>query len=150
MQVNEETVSLGECTLFKTCSKCRNTKDVNSFYRHKGRKDGLDNMCKTCKKKQIHESHNNLKSYLVTLARTEGISTSTVCNLWHIQQGICAITHYPMTHVPTSTKEAIYNASIVYTDERNPILVCAQVKQMKKGLTMGQLIQFCNAIVSSS
>jgi hypothetical protein len=32
----------------KTCSKCKNTKDVSCFAKHKLRKDGLHNECRQC------------------------------------------------------------------------------------------------------
>ena len=32
----------------KTCTKCKVEKDLGEFYKHKGRKDGLQDECKSC------------------------------------------------------------------------------------------------------
>ncbi len=34
----------------KTCSRCRETKAVSEFSKHKSRKDGLQNNCRSCQK----------------------------------------------------------------------------------------------------
>ena len=36
------------CLSVKTCTKCKEVKTVNSFYKDKNRKDGLQPSCKTC------------------------------------------------------------------------------------------------------
>lgn len=40
----------------KTCTRCRQTKDHSQFNRHKGRADGFNNICKTCKKAVYHQN----------------------------------------------------------------------------------------------
>ena len=35
----------------KTCNRCRKTKPMTDFHKHKGFRDGLRNICKECRKK---------------------------------------------------------------------------------------------------
>ena len=44
----------------KTCSKCKEEKLTNNFYKNKAQKDGYDNQCKDCKQKY----HEDNKKYI--------------------------------------------------------------------------------------
>lgn len=48
----------------KTCSKCKETKELTEFYKHKNCKDGIHSSCKTCdnekKKKYIEDNKENV------------------------------------------------------------------------------------------
>jgi predicted RNA-binding Zn-ribbon protein involved in translation (DUF1610 family) len=39
----------------KYCPRCKETKNSEDFYKSQGRYDGLDSMCKLCKKKYLHD-----------------------------------------------------------------------------------------------
>jgi hypothetical protein len=45
----------------KTCSKCKETKPLSEFYKHKKRKDGLNCWCKGCVKLHQKEYHKSEK-----------------------------------------------------------------------------------------
>ena len=45
----------------KKCSKCKVVKSVNDFHKHKGRKDGLQQACKECKKEYAKQHHQDNK-----------------------------------------------------------------------------------------
>jgi len=42
----------------KICFKCKEEKEVNDFYKHKGMKDGLLNKCKLCTKQDSINNYN--------------------------------------------------------------------------------------------
>jgi|WetSurMetagenome_2_1015567.scaffolds.fasta_scaffold132721_3 hypothetical protein len=47
----------------KTCTKCKNTKEENCFYKHKKSKDGYSSWCKECRSKSFKEDYLNNKEY---------------------------------------------------------------------------------------
>jgi len=47
----------------KTCSKCGESKSLESFSKNKTKKDGLNYECKDCRKTYIREHYKNNKDY---------------------------------------------------------------------------------------
>jgi len=43
--------------IMKTCTKCKQEKELTEFYKDKGSKDGKKNSCKCCDKKRANEWH---------------------------------------------------------------------------------------------
>lgn len=51
----EEVRKVIDGILYKRCSRCKQWKPVEEFCKHKGSKDGFDNICKICKKEVYYE-----------------------------------------------------------------------------------------------
>jgi hypothetical protein len=47
----------------KTCSKCREAKNLDSFHKNKSRKDGLSYICKQCVNDKLHRKKYNSSKY---------------------------------------------------------------------------------------
>ena len=129
--------------MFKTCTKCKLKKEYTEFYKHKSRKDGYDDICKICKRKNLDKTKNCLSSYLVKLARQNNIDISVLKKIWMEQNGKCALSKFTMTHCD---KFSIFNAKVIFIDDKL-LLVCSKTKEMLNNLTFSQLCQFCEAII---
>lgn len=47
----------------KICRKCKRELEKGSFHKHKGYKDGLNNVCKECRSKDNKKHYSEDKSY---------------------------------------------------------------------------------------
>lgn len=53
----------------KTCSKCKETKELTEFYKFKGRKDGLHSQCKVCIKTANKANYEANKEHKKAMSR---------------------------------------------------------------------------------
>lgn len=63
----------GEFTM-KQCDKCKEWKSKNEFGKHKGRKDGLNNWCKLCNKKNANKWYYENKERAIDTCRKWALS----------------------------------------------------------------------------
>jgi hypothetical protein len=133
----------------RLCSKCKLTKSETSFYKHSARRDGIDEICMHCKKQAVRAGNGTIESYLRKIARRAQIPYSDVAQMWRNQNGLCAITQFPLTHTPSSLPQSIYNAHVCSVSGTQ-MLVCARISRMHTGLTSNQLLKFCAAVVENS
>lgn len=55
----------------KRCSGCKESKEVEEFYKHRTQQDGLDYYCKECRKKTTVKSHKNENKQRCTMEGCE-------------------------------------------------------------------------------
>jgi hypothetical protein len=53
----------------KRCAKCGQLKDESEFHKQKSNKDGLNRLCKTCRKEEVHKQREN--NYFVHYCRSK-------------------------------------------------------------------------------
>lgn len=128
----------------KYCKECFQTKPFTDFYKHQGRKDGYDDICKPCKQKKLKQRPTNLISYLKRISKKENIYLLDLKKIWDKQQGLCALSAFPLTF---SNQFNIYNAQLIRLPM--PVLVCYKTKQMLEYLNLENLYLFCNAILTN-
>ena len=57
---------MGKITLpCKICTKCKQSKTIDLFHKHKGRKFGVQNMCKECKSEDRKQQHIKRKNKII-------------------------------------------------------------------------------------
>lgn len=107
-------------------SLCNNqSKPVAEFHKHKGHNDGLSSQCNVC----VQYDQNNLKStfdgFITNLLGTTKqhcltrakklevlITVEDVKNLYHQQQGKCALTGHVLTHTTIDDDDTHHNESV--------------------------------------
>lgn len=82
----------------KKCTKCEQTKDFDSFAKHKGHKDGLSSHCKSCKAEKDREYWSSVpkgertsRQRNTMLRHRYGISACEYDEMLASQNGCCAI-----------------------------------------------------------
>ena len=89
------------------CPGCENTKPISAFWKHKGRKNGVQSVCKVChlefnKKRDREKANAAVKRYYRTekggrhvkdyhLKRNFGITLEQYDQMFEEQGGVCAI-----------------------------------------------------------
>ena len=138
---------------YKTCSKCKEIKLKNQFYKNKTKSDGYTNECIICRKAywaingtKIREKHRgSLKGKLKQLlcsaihrARKHNLpyelNYEWLCDVHERQGDKCALTHLPFTYItkgdrsqmPFSPSLDRINPKLGYTKE-NTRLVCTAI-----------------------
>lgn len=155
------------------CYRCQTWKPVADFYPDKIAKVGLRGRCKQCDKHDVNSLHTNsldraLKNLLIRHKSNgrngskrrqaftyEGeITLETLHGMWYEQDGKCAVTGVPMTHIQgegfrvwTNVTIDRINPDIGYVIE-NTRLVCRAVNYMKAAMTDEQMFQWCRAILN--
>jgi hypothetical protein len=84
----------------KTCSKCRQNKQIEEFHKNKSMSDGLHHYCKSCNSNLKKASYDYAKSKNRLLINKYNISIDQVQELFAIQKNkckICNIEHSSVT-----------------------------------------------------
>jgi hypothetical protein len=156
-----------------TCISCKQSLPLNkeNFHSDITTSTKFKTRCKECSKKsrlsftRMTES-NSLDYYLKEIihgARGRAkkknldfeLSLELIKSLWSIQDGKCAITKIPMTHIilqgrlQTNLSIDRIDSSIGYV-VNNIQLVCVAVNIMKSTLSMEELINFCKLIINNN
>jgi len=161
----------------KACSKCKQVLPLSEFYTNGKKADGsakYNSWCKLCTKQKMASYHKRtwgpeqlhfvatkrtrsiraFVSYLLAKAkkrRSCDVSLNEVEQLWHKQDGKCALTGWTMTMVLGKGKVHT-NASIDRIDSNkdyvsgNIQLVCFAANVAKSNLSVGDFVKLCEAV----
>jgi hypothetical protein len=81
----------------KKCYKCQNILPLTSFAKHKGKSDGLQERCNSCRQKHYkdtgHITHRNND-----IKRKYNVTTEWYENKFKEQNGLCEICNKPQLH----------------------------------------------------
>jgi hypothetical protein len=153
------------------CTRCCVFKPPEEFNKSNHHKNTLKltYLCKQCAKQKTHEYRNTESGFWVTIwanlsnsAKKRGLQLNLtkeyIQKLWDDQNGLCAITGFPMELAKsqkTSRARSFspYRMSVDRIDssvgyvENNVRLVCAYVNIMRMDMTDAQLKFWCRAIL---
>lgn len=139
----------------RTCCNCKRTFPIEDFPKATN-KSGHRYRCKECSQKRENElKSNNLRTYFGDLLKTSKRSAKTrkidcydldvdfLLDLYNQQNGKCAITGIPMTHIagqgiiPTNISMDRIDNSLGYTKD-NVQLTCRFINHAKMNMSMEQ------------
>lgn len=148
----------------KLCTACQTLKPLSDFTTkelHKGRRI-LSSHCRACATKASARRRSRSITaqlrHLYTAIKQRrhrhplAITVDDLIALWHAQQGRCAVTGRPMTHIqgrgrlPTNVSVDRIDPTKGYSPD-NIQLVCVAVNLMKASLTMAELKDWCRAVL---
>jgi len=157
----------------QVCSRCKNKKPLNEFYKNGCFDDGIAKyraICKCCilasrvtehkltYSDKIIRKHSSCKNYISTLLnhtskrkKEFNIDIQYLLDIYERQNGICNISGIKMTHIHGSVST---NISIDRIDsdlgyiKGNIQLVCYITNIMKNKFSMNELILFCKEILN--
>lgn len=154
------------------CSKCKTWKPVSNFSSSSVSLSGLDSICKACRVAMENKRRSgDVKVYLTItarniltdkkrmserrkeLARQADITPETLIGLWESQQGKCAISGVPMTHmlgkgfITTNASVDRIDNELGYT-RGNVQLVCRVINIMKGVLSLTELKWWCQQVLA--
>lgn len=69
----------------KTCQKCKKSLELNMFHKHKGRKYGVAELCKTCRNIHMVEKRHSLKEGDLAEMKTKQNNCCAICKT-HIEK----------------------------------------------------------------
>lgn len=156
------------------CSRCKHWKDVDNFYGDPKSFNGIRGRCKKCDIEIVNENHtNNLDRALRNLLirhKTNGRSGSkrrkeftfsegcvtleTLNELWVQQDGKCAVTGTPLTHIQGKGFRIWTNVTLDRIDNDrgyardNIRLVCRAVNYMKAAMTDAEMFEWASRILN--
>lgn len=155
----------------KLCSSCKQMKPVANFGHDPRTASRLETRCRQCNVARTNARKcSDLKFYLRTVAaahkrgymavskrRMAMIADSCICtevlyDLWVQQDGKCAVTNLPLTHiigqgrVGTNLSIDRIDSTAGYTRD-NIRLVCLQVNIMRNVLSDSELVQWCHRVI---
>jgi hypothetical protein len=167
----------------RRCTHCSAEKAIDSFYTTGKKVDGTpkhNSWCKSCIAEKQASYHKrtwgedklkytafkrtkSVRTYLQYLRSkavqrrksTEVISLDALELLWNTQQGLCALTGWPMTmelakgSVPTNCSIDRVDSGLGYT-VGNVQLVCRAANVAKSDLTQPDFIQLCKAVLEKA
>ena len=144
----------------KTCFKCKESKSLDLFFKHKQTSDGYHSWCKDCCRDGNKQSRQKLNSTIEGRARVFlqnarksadkrkqlfDLTISDVVECWKQQGEICAYSGRHMTlyagHLNTVSIERI-DSTVGYTKE-NTILVCQAINRMKSDFSLSDFYGLC-------
>ena len=154
------------------CTICKQVLPVENFGPHALTASGLESRCKKCNVDRVTATiASSSKAFLQSSAcahkdnlnksnskrRTafyadSCVCTQVLCDLWKEQDGKCAVTGLPMTHI-RGKGFVTTNASIDRIDNTagytrdNIRLVCRQVNVMKGQLSDDELMKWCHRVI---
>jgi hypothetical protein len=147
----------------KTCFRCKETKDLNLFFKHNQTQDGLHSWCKVCCTKGNERSREKLNLTIegratVFLRNAAKAAKSRnhpfelviqdIVDCWEKQQGFCAYSGREMTlvagHLNTVSIERI-DSSVGYTVS-NTILICNAINRMKSNFKYNDFYEMCKDV----
>ena len=147
----------------KVCFKCKESKDLSLFFKHRQTSDGHHSWCKSCCTDGNKKSRNKLNStiqgrasvFLKNAQRSAksrkqefNLTIENIVDCWEKQQHVCAYSGRTMTleaaKLNTVSIERI-DSKIGYTPE-NTILVCQAINRMKSDFAYDQFYYLCRDI----
>lgn len=152
----------------KMCTKCKETKPLNEFYYHRGRKKHMSS-CKSCNSKkclqyQQKSGYRNTEKY-VFYQRSYEVKTRAgrknipvmddlqqhLTDLWGKSKK-CAYTGIEMSingyhHNPYAMTVDRKDPKLGYVDG-NIVLCCSMANRMKQNLNESELVDWCNKILN--
>ena len=165
--IERKSLAYEKQTGLKPCPRCKVMKDRSEFNRDRREKDGCQSYCKDCHRTITIAYNNTLEGFMSRLfgnlsqnAVKRGLNVEITFNdlieLYHRQNGRCAITNLEMTHqYGTGGGKFSHNISVDrinstrhYTRD-NIHLVCSIVNQMKWDTPYDQFINMCLAIADN-
>jgi hypothetical protein len=155
----------------KLCSSCKKMLPVECFGRNPRTASRLETRCRPCNVQRTNaKKTTDLKFYLRVAAashkrgfssprkrRLAMIADSCICtevlyDLWVKQDGKCAVTGLPMTHISgqgrvgTNLSIDRIDSTAGYTRD-NIRLVCSQVNLMRSSLSDSELVDWCHKVI---
>ena len=147
----------------KVCFKCKESKSLDLFFRHKQTSDGYHSWCKSCCNAGNERSREKLNSTIEGRARVFlqnarksakkrghvfDLEVKDIVDFWAQQDEICAYSGRKMTLVAgkinTVSIERI-DSNSGYTKE-NTILVCQAVNRMKSDFSFSEFYDLCRDV----
>ena len=147
----------------KTCFKCKETKPLTLFFKHRLTPDGHHSWCKNCCREGNERSRQKLNSTIegrarvfLTNARKSAakrgqvfaLTVADIVECWNDQWGVCAYSGRQMTleagYFHTVSIERI-DSSIGYT-AANTILVCQAINRMKSDFSFEDFYALCSDV----
>jgi hypothetical protein len=147
----------------KTCFKCKETKPLALFFKHRLTPDGHHSWCKDCCREGNERSRQKLNSTIEGRARVFlinarksaakrgqvfALTVADIVECWSNQWGVCAYSGRQMTleagHLHTVSIERI-DSSIGYT-AANTILVCQAINRMKSDFSLEDFYALCSDV----
>ncbi len=147
----------------KTCFKCKETKPLTLFFKHRLTPDGHHSWCKNCCREGNERSRQKLNSTIegrarvfLTNARKSAakrgqvfeLTVADIVECWNDQWGVCAYSGRQMTleagHLHTVSIERI-DSSIGYT-AANTILVCQAINRIKSDFSFEDFYALCSDV----
>ena len=148
-----------------TCTKCKNNKDITFFPPHNKKKNGVDSWCRECRNNYKKEIGSTLDKFLNDMGKWRKncryqrkfdikfeLTFAQKKELWDKQNGLCALTGKPMTHIRGKGKVQT-NASIDRIDSNkgyefsNVQLVMWCVNRAKGEMELEKFVAMCKDIV---
>lgn len=157
------------------CCICKEWKPLDDFYPSKVTKSGFETRCNSCTKARTRNFFNeNTRQYLAVLCRghrgianrpsarsrrrvlaaESQVTPEILWDLWQKQEGRCAITGVPMTHLLGHGMRMLTNVTIDRIDsdkgytEDNIRLACKAANWMKNQMTDRELLQWAALILN--
>ena len=147
----------------KTCFRCKETKPLTLFFRHKQTSDGHHSWCKVCctaGNERSRQKQNatiegrariflrNAKNSAVKRGQEFFLTIQDVVQCWNKQAAFCAYSGRKMTldagHLNTVSIERI-NSDVGYTPE-NTVLVCQAINRMKSDFGYEDFYSLCKDV----
>ena len=144
----------------KTCFKCKESKSLTLFFRHKQTSDGYHSWCKVCclegnsRSRQKQNSTiqgragvflRNAKKSAVKRGQVFALTVADIVACWNDQGAVCAYSGRPMTleagMLNTASIERI-DSAVGYTPD-NTILVCQAINRMKSDFAFEDFYALC-------
>lgn len=157
-------VSITELT--KVCTKCKQTKSTDEYYKHSANKNKLQSQCKQCisltSLQTKRNAYSTIPRYLKQLLRNTksqakvnnrkvSITLDDLMELYCTQKGLCKLSGIQLTrNLPEDNTE--YNISIDRIDSSkqyikdNVQLVANIINRIKTNLPQSQFISLCHLI----
>ena len=162
---NFEAVTIG----LKVCAKCKEEKEVKDFDKDKSKLDGLQIYCRMCRRNSTKVWASSLEGFIKKILADLNIlcKKKNICNdltletvkqLYNEQNGLCALTGIPLTHIAYSKLDnneisEYFNISIDRIDYlgdfsiNNVQLIGSMIKRMKGDMGNSKFIEYCKMIV---
>ncbi len=147
----------------KTCFKCKETKDISLFFKHRQTLDGFHSWCKSCctegnnkaRAKQNSTIEGRAKIFLRNAKKSAvkrnqefSISIEDIVECWNKQNKICPYTGREMSleagKLNTVSIERI-DSKVGYTKD-NTVLVCQAINRMKSDFTLQEFFDLCSDV----
>lgn len=157
----------------KQCIVCDEIKSVNDFYVDAKARCGYRGRCKKCEIAYLNKMKSGSIDYflkgLVQTNKTNGkhgsqrrreysenscITAEFLTEMWAKQDGKCAVTGVPMTHIQGQGRKIWTNVTVDRVDceigyvADNCRLVCRAVNYMKNAMTDKEMLQWCALILN--